>query len=1110
MTRKDVRRPRSRIGWTLVSILVAVFLLAPSGLSRGGQATGADWPASAQRHAPSPDHEPGSGVWSSIARSLPSPWGISTSELPSRVAYTVEPTNGTLLQGRHSSFPASHPDGAIFDPISRQLLVGDSVGNDVYALNATTAAEIHPILDSPTSSGSDPVAFALDPVHDVLWVANMGAGITAINLTTDSFIKRIPLADGPRGIAYDPSNGFVYAVGFSTGLVTVVNTTTGTQVSNGTVHGASSITFDPWSNTLYLTDSGSGTIFVVDPATLRILDRIVPGTHQFGPWAAVFDPELGAMIVAGGANISIINATTNRLEASNSSVFVGGSSSSSLALNPSTHEVYVGPAGRVDGLGVAVIDSRTGVYVREIVTAASDPATLAYAASSSRLFAFAGTQPMVTIVNGTTDAVTNLFVPLVIHYYGAAFDPGNGLTYVATNDAGDGCTAPGSLTLVRPAPRTALIGSIQVGYGPQQVAVDVARHRVFVTDLCSNAVTVVNDSTNVVVNSSVPVGMGPEGIAVDGASGTVYVSDVLDDTIWTINETTLVSARLLNFSNYTQPSALAYDPFDHRMFVGEYGTGNLSVIDTLSRTLLSSVIHVGSNTRGLLFDPANRALYVACSGSANVSVVNASTLAVAGAIPTDAGPVALALDQAARVLFVSAFSAGTVNLIDANNNSRVPGFVRVLTGPFGITYNPASNQVDVFDTNNGTVSVLASAPQIASLSALPNLTEPGVPTVVVTQVVNGSAPYDYSNSSLPVGCGPLASAEVNCTFPQAGVYSIYLNLTDASGYPAWGVLRETVGFPPRVTALRASVSALDVGGTVVLTTIESGGLPPLAYQYYGLPPGCRGANVSVLSCRPSGTGLFAVTATVTDALGLVVTATMNLTVNPRPAILEFGAEPQQPFVNQSLTLSVVATGGTGPLTYSFTGLPAGCAGGAGAVISCRPSLPGNTSVMVSVSDSTGATADSTASVAVQPLPSLSLGFAVVPSAIPLGAGVTFFANATGSVGAVVYSYDGLPPGCAAGHAGIAPCTPTAPGNYTVTVTVADSVLRHISKSTVLRVGLSAESPRLASTLGFTASEVSAAAALGAAMGAAVVYWARGRGKGPLPADRGNEPTNRSS
>jgi hypothetical protein len=136
---------------------------------------------------------------------------------------------------------------------------------------------------------------------------------------------------------------------------------------------------------------------------------------------------------------------------------------------------------------------------------------------------------------------------------------------------------------------------------------------------------------------------------------------------------------------------------------------------------------------------------------------------------------------------------------------------------------------------------------------------------------------------------------------------------------------------------------------------------------------------------------------------------------------------------------VTPVGGTSPYAFSYAGLPRGCAAVAlSASVSCTPSLAGTYLVTVTVVDALGQTMIGSGPLVVHHDPSATLSVAS-GSPTTLGNSLDLQANATYGSGGFTYSYTGLPTGCNSRNTTSLTCTPTATGNYLVTVTVRDSL-----------------------------------------------------------------------
>jgi hypothetical protein len=236
----------------------------------------------------------------------------------------------------------------------------------------------------------------------------------------------------------------------------------------------------------------------------------------------------------------------------------------------------------------------------------------------------------------------------------------------------------------------------------------------------------------------------------------------------------------------------------------------------------------------------------------------------------------------------------------------------------------------------------------------PNPTLPGVMDVNETvsfsaTVTGGSGGYSYAWNGLPAGCVSVNSVNLTCTPTISGSFSVNVTATDSLGRA--GVSQEvdfTVNPALVITAFTASPSTLDVGQVTSISVKTSGGTSPLFYSYPGWPSICLPANSSGFSCATLFSGDYTVNVTVTDATLAIVRGTANITVNPALAftatlsssIVSISGTSLVCFPNSCPTstyINVSASGGTGPLTYSYSGLPAGCSSSNTSSLLCTPS-----------------------------------------------------------------------------------------------------------------------------------------------------------------------------
>lgn len=340
----------------------------------------------------------------------------------------------------------------------------------------------------------------------------------------------------------------------------------------------------------------------------------------------------------------------------------------------------------------------------------------------------------------------------------------------------------------------------------------------------------------------------------------------------------------------------------------------------------------------------------------------------------------------------------------------------------------ASITVSVTDRNGYTVlsdSLLFTVytdPTVSTPTAVPASADVGQSVTFTTTLSGGAGSPTYTWSGLPTGCTP-AGTSVTCTsLPSAATLSIGVQVKDANGFVnASANLTFTVLSDPSATAVSASPATVDVGQTISFATTASGGAGGFRYSWSGLPTGCSGTS-DPLVCVPTAAGASTVSVTVTDANGATYTpTTVAVTVYADPHVT-LGASPSTFLLGKSVAFHGTVTDGSGGFTYTWSGLPAGCAAGASATVSCTPTASGTFQVELTVKDSNGKSASSNTTVTVSPS---FLGMPAVEGEAIVGGGIAAAAIA-GLLVLLVVRRRRRPTGAAPVPWSPSPGTPPAP------------------------------------------------------------------------------------
>lgn len=319
----------------------------------------------------------------------------------------------------------------------------------------------------------------------------------------------------------------------------------------------------------------------------------------------------------------------------------------------------------------------------------------------------------------------------------------------------------------------------------------------------------------------------------------------------------------------------------------------------------------------------------------------------------------------------------------------------------------------------------------------------------------GIAPFSYAWTGLPAGCSSMDQGAITCVPTTSGLYRIGLQIGDADGA---GVADASISVTvsPGLSAGRLSAdrTVVDLGESLSIQAMATGGDLPRTIVWNGTPAGCATASGDYLNCTPTASGEWNVSAVIIDSSGESVPAgPISIQVLPPPRVTGFAVSPTATDVGTSVTFSVTEMGGASPYSASFTGLPPGCSSTNALVLRCSPSAAGTFAVTVGVTDSLGERSAGNATLVVNLPPSIT-SLTASPRALEVGQTVTFSGATAGGTGTIVWNYSGLPPGCPMASGPILECTPTAAGNYTVAVRAIDAV--GVSDGRTISVNISAQ------------------------------------------------------
>ena len=225
--------------------------------------------------------------------------------------------------------------------------------------------------------------------------------------------------------------------------------------------------------------------------------------------------------------------------------------------------------------------------------------------------------------------------------------------------------------------------------------------------ITNSRIAPVNNSSNITVIANISVGLGPTGVAYDSSNGYVYVTNYYSNNVSVINGATNTVIASIAVGSY--PDAVAYDPSNGYIYVANYGpnSNSVSVINGATNTVIAT-IPVGVWPVGVAYDSSNGYVYVTNYGLDYVSVINGATNTVIANITVGLGPNGIAYDPSNGYIYVAIDGLDHVSVINGATNTVIAN-ITVGYEPVGVAYDSSNGYVYVTNEYSNNVSVINGA-----------------------------------------------------------------------------------------------------------------------------------------------------------------------------------------------------------------------------------------------------------------------------------------------------------------------------------------------------------------------------------------------------------------
>ncbi|GLV75964.1 hypothetical protein Shyhy02_39640 [Streptomyces hygroscopicus subsp. hygroscopicus] len=225
-------------------------------------------------------------------------------------------------------------------------------------------------------------------------------------------------------------------------------------------------------------------------------------------------------------------------------------------------------------------------------------------------------------------------------------------------------------------------------------------YRTRAVEVAMNAVTEVTEQ--LLLPDVIQVGSSPIYAAVSPNGQRVYVTNfgsgsvsVIDTATHTVRTTIAVPAG---------PWGIAIAPDGLHAYVAAFGNSHVVVIDTATNTVTQDITGL-NKPLGLAVTPDGSRVYVASQGGNRVDVISTATNTVTASVPVGIGPRNLAITPDGAEVYVTEEGTNTVRVIDTATNT-VTAVLTGFTFPRGVAVSPDGQRVYVTDYGGDQLDVI--------------------------------------------------------------------------------------------------------------------------------------------------------------------------------------------------------------------------------------------------------------------------------------------------------------------------------------------------------------------------------------------------------------------
>jgi YVTN family beta-propeller protein len=284
--------------------------------------------------------------------------------------------------------------------------------------------------------------------------------------------------------------------------------------------------------------------------------------------------------------------------------------------------------------------------------------------------------------------------------------------------------------------------------------------------------TQVNGSDTVGSTITIGATSSPRSCAANPVTNKIYVANAGTNNVSVINSAT--DALITTISGVgASPRGLCVNPVTNKVYVTSNTDNTICVIDGSTDTISKAPFTYGSTTTPYRcsVNTLTNKVYVANYGSLNISVLDGATDTFVKNIALGAGtgPISCNVNQVTNKIYTANYTSGTCSVIDGATDTLTTS-ITVNANPYDVGVNPNTNKIYIPNAGSGNVSVINGATDTVTSTVTVGTNDRGVGVNPNTNkiyvmnsdsnnvsVIDGTSDTVMTTISIGAGTGPFGA-----------------------------------------------------------------------------------------------------------------------------------------------------------------------------------------------------------------------------------------------------------------------------------------------------------------------------------------------------------------